>query len=60
MKKEYKFETISEYREYMKANSKRWYADPKNAEKKRAYQKEYYRKKKLKEAQENSNNIDNI
>lgn len=56
---EYKFNTIEEYREYMKENSKRWYADPKNAEKKKAYQREYYKKKKLKEAKESLNNIDN-
>ena len=56
---EYKFNTIEEYREYMKANSKRWYANPENAEKKKAYQREYYKKKKLKEAKESLNNINN-
>ena len=43
--------------EYMKANAKRWYADPKNAEKKKAYQREYYKRKK--EAKESLNNSDN-
>ena len=55
--KKYKFETLEAYREYMKANAKRWYADPKNAEKKKAYQREYYKRKK--EAKENLNNTDN-
>lgn len=33
--------TLEEYREYMRANSKRWYQQ--NKEKKKAYQKDYYR-----------------
>ena len=52
MKKEYKFNTIEEYREYMRENTKKWYANPKNAEKKRTYQREYYKRKKLEAAEE--------
>lgn len=47
---ECKFETLEEYREYMRANAKRWYQ--KNSKKKKAYQKEYYRKYIKKQSQE--------
>ena len=50
--KKYKFETLEEYREYQRANAKKWYQE--NREKKIAYQKEYYKRKK--EARENSSN----
>ncbi len=52
--KKYKFETIEEYRKYMKLNSKKWYANPENAEKKKAYQKAYYQKKKAEKAEESA------
>lgn len=54
--KKYKFETIEEYREYMKLNSKKWYANPENAEKKKAYQKAYYQKRRLKKLKKVRNN----
>ncbi|MDY5211101.1 hypothetical protein [Intestinibacter sp.] len=47
---ECKFETLEEYREYMRANAKRWYQ--RNSEKKKAYQKEYYRKYIKKQSQD--------
>ena len=53
MNKKYEFETLEQYREYLRENSRKWYANPENAEKKKAYQREYYKKKKLKEAEEN-------
>ena len=48
----HKFKTLEEYREYQRANAKKWYQE--NREKKIAYQKEYYKRKK--EARENSSN----
>lgn len=56
---EYKFNTIEEYRSYMKENSRKWYANPENAEKKKAYQREYYKRKKIEAVKEDLNNIDN-
>lgn len=50
----YQFETLEEYRRHLRQNSKNWYE--KNKEKKKAYQREYYAKKKLKEAENNLNN----
>lgn len=47
---ECKFETLEEYREYIRANAKRWYQ--KIAKRKKAYQKEYYRKYIKKQSQE--------
>ena len=46
-------QTMEEYREYMRQQSKDWYK--KNAEKKKAYSKAYYQKKKLENAKELQN-----
>ena len=51
MNKKYEFETLEQYRKHLRRNSKKWYEA--NKEKKKAYQREYYAKKKLKEAEEN-------
>lgn len=50
MEKKYKFETIEEYREYLRENSKKWYA--KNKEKKLEYQRKYYYNQKQKKKDE--------
>ena len=50
----YEFENLEQYREHLRRNSKKWYEA--NKEKKKAYQREYYAKKKLKEAENNLNN----
>lgn len=46
-------QTMEEYREYMRQQSKEWYK--KNSEKKKAYSKAYYQKKKLEKAKETTN-----
>ena len=46
-------QTIEEYREYIRQQSKEWYK--KNSEKKKAYSKAYYQKKKLEKAKELQN-----
>ena len=47
-------QTMEEYREYMRQQSKNWYK--KNAKKKKAYSKAYYQKKKLEKAKEELEN----
>ena len=46
-------QTMEEYREYCRQQSKNWYK--KNVKKKKAYSKAYYQKKKLEKAKETTN-----
>lgn len=50
MEKKYKFETVEEYREYLRKNSQKWYAN--NKEKKLEYQRKYYYNQKQKKKDE--------
>lgn len=50
IEKKYKFETIEEYREYLRKNSQKWYAN--NKEKKLEYQRKYYYNQKQKKKDE--------